>query len=388
MTSSCPYCFAPFDARTIAFRCIADPRTCAPVEDLALQEFLHEARPRPRSAVTIRRVRRFASLPTRWPCDHCGTPTTKVVCTRCHNELPSQFRGGAARSVALVGAKAAGKSHFVAVLVNELESTWHARFGATLGAADDRTITRYRDIRRRLYDDGLTLQATPTVISNPELRYPLAFQLRSGAGQKRHDVLNLVFYDSAGEDLGDAELLERDARYVTASDAVLAILDPLQLPSVRRQLDGRLDLPDQGPDPLELLTRITLGVRARLGLKAEARVDLPLGLVFAKLDAVRALMDQESPALRESPHAGAYREDDGVAVSESIRAHIHQWAGPRLDNFVQEHWSAARWFGVSALGRAPQGTALTKGVSPVRVDEPLLWLASRWGTVRMEGGGR
>jgi len=379
MADTCPYCFEPLDPKVIAFRCLQPPNVCEPQDDDALKAFQRVARAPRLPPVSVVARSRLRGLPRKAPCRQCDRDTAKVVCARCHNELPSEYRFTAGQSVALVGAKGSGKSHLVAVLVNELETSWRSRFGLSMGAADERTITRYKTIRRRLFDDGVTLDATARVGANADLRYPLAFQLRSK--DRKGDVLNLVFYDTAGEDLENSEALERDARYVVASSAVVMLLDPLQIPFVRQQLPGA-ELPPQGPDPLEIVTRITLAVRAHLGLPADRKIDLPLALAFSKVDAIRGLMDPASSALAASPHRGGYDEDDGTEVSESVRAHVHEWAGPRLDNFVQDNWSTTRWFALSALGRSPVGTSLGGGVTPARVDDPLLWLASRWGTIK------
>lgn len=379
MADSCPYCFEALDPKVIAFRCLQPQNVCEPLDDDALQEFLRVARAPRLPPVSVVPRPRLRGLPRKAQCRQCGYETAKVVCARCHNQLPAEHRFTDGQSVALVGAKGSGKSHLVAVLVNEIETSWRSRFGLSLGAGDEATIRRQKLIRQRLFDDGVTLEATARVGANADLRYPLAFQLR-GASRKA-GVLNLVFYDTAGEDLENAEALERDARYVVASDAVVMLLDPLQIPFVREQLPGAV-LPPQGPDPLEIVTRVTLAVRVHLGLPADEAIALPLALAFSKVDAVRGLMDPASPALVASPHRGGYDEDDGAEVSESVRAHVHEWAGPRLDNFVQANWATHRWFAVSALGQSPVGTKLAGGLSPTRVDDPLLWLASRWGTVR------
>jgi hypothetical protein len=285
----------------------------------------------------------------------------------------------------MVGAKASGKSHFVAVLINVLQGGLSARFEepVTLQALDDRTMQRYdEEFRKPLFEQHKILKITRPIVLDPRLRYPLAYQLKIGRNKLK--VLNLDFFDTAGEDLDDSELLHRDAKYVLHSDAVIMLLDPLQLASVRKRLEGKVKLPDQARNPLDLVTGITNAMRLAHDppLSPRQRIEIPLALAFSKLDAVRELMDERSPALAASGHNGAFDRADADEVSESVRSHVHAWDGGALENFVNANWSTVRWFGLSALGQAPVGDDLRHPPAPLRVEDPLLWFLARWKLIR------
>jgi hypothetical protein len=381
MSGHCPYCFEPFDRR-VAFRCAEPGPNCPPEPDTELAEFERQ-RALPVGHVTEFTIGRFRHAPMTANCDRCAKVTRLLLCVHCHNQLPSQFRSVPGRSIAMVGAKGSGKTHVVGTLIHELQGNVCTRFNRepTLQPVDERTVQRYRaDFHRSLYEEQKVITATRTVTANAALRYPLAYQLK--VGRERLRALNLVFFDTAGEDLENRDLLDRDARYVASSDAIIALLDPLQYRAVQDQLNGGIPIPDPAPSALELITRVTDAVRIKLELHPRKRIGLPLALVFSKLDAVRGLMDQSSPALRPSGHSGAFDEADAEEVSESIRSHVHEWDGSELENFVTANWSNVKWFGVSALGRPPDGTALSAGVSPVRVEDPILWCLSEWNMIK------
>lgn len=383
MSQTCPYCFERLDPHWVGFRCInTNPSVCPPVEDVALQGFQRSPRAPRMPPVTLTKVGRFRSSPTAGACGSCGTRTTTQVCASCHNQLPSQFRAVEGRSIAMVGAKGAGKTHFIGVLVHQLQNAVGARFGQqlTLQALDERTIKRYdKQFRRPLFEEGHVLAATTTLVSSDDLRYPLVYQLKVGREKLR--AMNLVFFDTAGEDLNDRELLDRDARYVAGADAVIMLLDPLQIPAVRERLGGTILLPERAAHPLDLVTRVTDATRLRLELPPARRIDRPLALAFSKLDGVRPLMDPGSPALAASRHDRGFDTLDAEEVSESIRAHVFQWAGAELDRFVTANWADVRWFGLSALGRPPVDGELPAGVAPHRVEDPLLWFLAEWGMI-------
>lgn len=399
--SGCPYCCKPFDARTAAFRCMNRnaPEQCLE-PDIALADFQgrlrYDDRGVPSADLERRVIRRsspwgrFRALPTSTDCPTCGARTTREVCARCHNDLPSQYRATDSRSIAMIGAKFSGKSNYVGVLIHELQGRVGQRFGATLQATDERTIKRYNaHFRRLLFEEQVVIPATSTVTASPELRYPLAFQLKVGRDGRRQHVMSLVFFDTAGEDLEDGELLEQEARYVANADAVIVLVDPLQIAGVRNRLArADVELPEVRSDPMDMVTRVTNAIRAQRGIPPAKPIDRPLALVLSKLDAVRGLMDPGSHALVGDGHDGVYDEDDADEVHESVRSHVHEWTGPALENFVAANYRASRWFATSAFGRPPIGTQLSAGVSPVRVEDPVLWLLRRWGMIRSKRGSR
>lgn len=376
MTLRCPFCFEAIPRGQAAFRCTgADPSRCPPVADEALGAFRRRpAEMLPPVTVVSRRLSLRTS--TTVDCFQCGKPTTKAVCPRCHNTLPTHFMRTGGRSLAVIGAKESGKSHYVGVLINQLMHSVLGKYGASINAADEYTKSRYaRDFRQILYESNQVLPATQSAAADGGLHLPMIFRLQVGTEKQKSALL--VFFDTAGEDFERLETLEAEASYVANTDATMLVLDPLQIPSVRDQLGDQVVLPSVTTDPLDILSRTTDLIRERTGLPPNKRIDRPLALSFSKIDAIRGLL-KGSPVLRSASHGVTFDAGAAEDISISMHAHVGEWIGSSLDQYVQANWSNVHYFGFSALGRPPVGGQLVGGVAPLRVEDPILWLLSQW----------
>ena len=74
-----------------------------------------------------------------------------------------------------------------------------------------------------------------------------------------------------------------------------------------------------------------------------------------------------------------------MAVHEHMLALLHEWNAQDIDTHMRLNFADFRYFGVSALGAEPDyetSTVAAGGVRPHRVEDPVLWLLSKSGTVR------
>jgi hypothetical protein len=56
--------------------------------------------------------------------------------------------------------------------------------------------------------------------------------------------------------------------------------------------------------------------------------------------------------------------------------------GGGFSNRVRSGFSQYKFFGVSSLGRQPDGRGQLESVSPIRVEDPFLWLMHLLGQVK------
>lgn len=394
---TCPYCFRKFAPGALAFRCTnKTPTACAPVADVPLQRYRRLTSPILAPPVIAGRGGGFF-LPTSATCG-CGTETRAAVCPECHNELPSRWGHKPSRIIALVGAKEAGKSHYVAVLVHELKNRIGPRFKRSLGAKDDETIRRYNtEFKRFVYDEKVTLNATDGArTAGASVRNPMVYGFArtmpwwqfSGFGWPRplwpfggRDETVLVFFDTAGEDLNAFDIMSTEAQYIANADALIFLIDPLQITSVRDRVDISVPLPERNTDPQDIVGRVSRLIREIRGISPAAKIRTPVALAFSKIDAVRPLIDPSSPIHRASTHDGFFDVSDAEQVNDSIRAHVAEWAGQGLDSFLEHDFTTFAYFGLSALGASPEDGRLTNGVAPFRVDDPFLWILYKLGLV-------
>lgn len=365
---TCPYCFERVTRARIAFRCLGRAGRgpgCDPVLDERLAEYTGSP-----AGASLPPVFDAPGRRGRADCPACGRPTGRRVCPRCHNALAAAYCENPGRIVALVGAKNAGKSTYIAVLLHELMNRIGTELDASLVACDDRTIDRYkRDFARPLYDQRRLLPTTPSAATVP--REPMVFLLSRNRESRwrssKVDNLALVLFDTAGEDLRSRDVRDLHLRYLEAADAIVFLVDPLELPNADE-------------DPLDVIARVTETLRQRHGLRPGDRLDIPVAVALTKIDALGEAVRRQSALQRVRGHPGRLDLDDREAVHEQVKALLHDWQAAPLDRYLDQQYSQYGLFGLSALGGAPDaGRVGAGGVRPHRVEDPLLWLLHRFG---------
>ncbi|MFD5563745.1 TRAFAC clade GTPase domain-containing protein [Kitasatospora griseola] len=392
---ACPYCYETFPVRDILFRCIARPGPTGSRCRAERDQVLEERRGRRGELGPVFAARTRGQLA---PCPTCQAVSTFRICPVCHSTLPAQFGLVDNRLIAMVGAKASGKTVYMTVLLHELMNRVGSAGGFALMAADDETMTRFdSDYQDPLYQGGELFHGTRTAVANDHRVDPLVF--RFGVERRRllgarpeHTLLS--FFDTAGEDFSSQESVQLNTRYLANADGVILILDPLQLPGARPLARPGSTLPDTaGADsPINVLSRVTSmllphrsGPDGRLlpGARGAGRISTPIAVVFAKLDAVWDTLDPGSPLRAHPPGGARFHTADSLDVHEEVRHLLREWRGGSIDQILDANYRHYRYFGISALGNSPtaESQVAPTGIQPYRVTDPLLWLLSEFGSV-------
>ncbi|MBV9205369.1 MAG: hypothetical protein JO037_08175 [Actinobacteria bacterium] len=388
--SYCPYCYEEISHRQIWFRCAGrrsrtGERCAAQPDPVLLDRTGFDGALPPAFAAD---GRRNAAV-----CPACREETHIRICPVCHSRLPVHFGKVGSRLIVPVGAKEAGKTVFMTVLVHELMHQTGQRFNAAITGADDYTRQRFaRDYERPLYRESTLL--TPTRRTPGQAPLVFRFTTESQAGLFRSAVARngdphrtlLSFFDTAGEDLRSQESIEQNVRYLGAADGILLLLDPLQMRGARQLAAPGTRLPTPGrPDdePATVLENITDILMARQAKKPNKRIGKPLAIVFTKMDALRHDLKQTSPLLRSPPREGYFDERDSREVHTEIQRLLARWEGTRIDQIAQLNYRRYRYFGVSALGETPtsDNRVAARGIRPYRVASPLLWILGEFGII-------
>lgn len=402
----CPYCFERTPAARLPFRCmmrttgILGSAPCQEVRDDAWAAFMGPSLPpaqRMRGPV-FAAPRALVGLSGRGratACPGCGVDSVQRVCRRCHSDLPTDYCDQDSRIIALVGAKAAGKSTYVSVLVNELHHRVGGAYGASLVPMGIETQRRDREATENLYDRLRLPDATrPAALGfHDPLLYRLSLPHPRRPGHSRHTAL--VFFDAAGEDLRSEEAMARYTHYLSAADGIILLVDPLQLGPVRDQLP-------EGPGPAhpavetpaqQIAADLAGQLRAHGKGRSRGRIATPIAVALTKSDRLRPLLPEHSPLLRNARHeGGAYSEDDRLAVHEEVRALLGGWDSGALYRQLTHDFGSMSLFGLSALGDSPPGhspsDAPPSGPQPLRVEDPLLWLLGQRGLLPVRKADR
>ncbi|HMH93249.1 MAG TPA: SAV_2336 N-terminal domain-related protein, partial [Streptosporangiaceae bacterium] len=364
---ACPYCYHAFGGSEIVFRCEGTPAPgrsrCQQLPDKVLLRKMQISTPVfPAFQPGTRREAAH--------CPSCGGLSRSLACPNCHSPLPSGFRSVDSRMIALIGSSDSGKSAFMTVLIHELRRSIGQSLGSSTGAADATTEDRFaRNYDGPLYRDSRLLERTRSAQSYIQ---PLVFRFtmpgRARWRTRDREIL-LSFVDSAGEDLASMTSLEMLTRYLSAADAVILMVDPLQLDAVRQEIVAPIALPAQPPplhDPVSSVERVT----RILSLVAGAdTIDKPVAVVLSKLDAVAGLLGADSPLLAPSPGTSYFSLPDSDRVQAAATEFLERVGADGISAILARWYSRWRYFAVSALGSPPTaGNELSQpAVRPHRI---------------------
>jgi len=377
---ACPYCYETFPRWRIQFRCSGRPSRMGERCEVG-PDAVYSARFGPGFQLPVFPARHVYTA----DCPHCGSETTVRVCPSCHHRLPTYFGRVRSRLVALVGARNSGKTVYLTVLMHELNNKAGERLDCGLSPADEETRRVFDgEYERRLYTDGNLHDPTRSVSAEQYgLRPPLVFTFATeGSGLRRSRKTLLSFFDTAGEDLISQDSVELNARYLRSADAVMLVLDPLQMAGGRSRA-GHDVLPPEGPAvdaPYAVLDKITdlLQDGRRAG-----KIRKPIGVAFSKIDVFWDGMKADGALRQPEPDGEGADEHDGLDVHAQVAGLLHDWDGPRIDTYLRSNYRSYRYFGFSALGNHPVGDKVPHGgVQPYRVPDPFLWLLAQLGAVR------
>jgi len=380
----CPYCFKYFRLGITPFRC--KNSNCKKGRDPVRERKPWEERTPLGKVLKPAGFFRFAHKVS---CPDCREESRTHLCPKCHSELPDHEYKNYIFSV--IGAKGAGKSHYIAVLINQIMGQYGYREDILLSEKDDYTINRYRnDFKAPVFNEKQTINVTRSALTDANTQRPLIFSLdikrkRFLLGDTKN-IVNLIFFDTAGEDLNDSDVMSTVNRYIYRSDGIILLIDPLQLSRVRERLrlkHSGIELPEQNTDTAEILIRTTNLIRNGKRLKGKDRISIPLAIAFSKFDAVQPIIGDDQLSWNNAPcHRGGFDWEDFSAVNDEMEYLLkEEWKQGALLQRVRSWYSKYGFFGLSALGSNPCDSRIDH-IAPIRVLDPFLWLLAQHKLIR------
>lgn len=303
-------------------------------------------------------------------------------------DLPQGWANSGSVCIAMAGARASGKSLYIAVLVKQLQQLAE-KHGRVVVPADASTEERYREhYEEPLFEQMGLMPPTPShAAADAYQRDPLIFNLGDwdlGDGSGTRPWF-LVLRDVAGEDLESPPDDVSNLEFFRDADEVVFLFDPLKVSQIRNYLQGIIPEHQLGGDPVKVLDNL-------FRILGQARPNLAITL--SKFDTLQKL--EEVPdakwARMMGNYGAAYRRDTGFTYNRvdqdllniEIRSMLMWLQAQRLVYTIDSRYtgqppSSYRFFATSALGAAPQGSHLHRsGIAPFRVLDPVLWqLADR-----------
>jgi hypothetical protein len=366
---ACPFCFRPFRLEECPRRCEAEPGRCAPEPDALLGRHLGLPAPPPLGQVVP---------PGAEACGRCGGTLLRRLCPHCHSHLPVRIGQVPHRVIALLGGPGAGKSSYLAALIERLGAVAGPRLDAVLAPEGEESVRLYRHgYYDPLYRRAETLPPTAPATRNPSVRQPLVYRLDFTSAAPGLSV-TLALYDTAGSDLGEVARMARAAPQLSHADAYLLLIDPASLPAS--------GVSGASGEPAEDLVARLLALHEQAGaLGAGARFKRPVALALGKLDRLTDAIEPHSPLLREGAHEGGLDLEDLVLVNDEVGAYLGAWRAGNLLSLARRRLADHAFFAVSSLGAATNGDG-PRRPAPFRVEDPLLWLLWRLGFLEPKRG--
>lgn len=313
-------------------------------------------------------------------CPRCVGPVKGTgACPNCGFDVPSEWLTSIQVSMAFTGARTAGKTVLVGVLMRQFRRFLELRHRAILtplGETDEHFSKTYHN---PLYRDGEAPAATPPTDIIPMLWHFTVYE--------RPVCLCLI--DAAGEELQKLTPDSSKFAFLGAVDQLVCILDPLKIPRVAHLLGGVARMPSDSGDDLDVLQRVLSARKAHH--KGHQQY---IALTLTKFDALHKLAEIGDPvwqqimrrpgsAMRRDPSVRTEWFDiaDQELLNQELLSLLH-FAGAELPlTALQQSGAPHGVYAVSALGMEPNDTRVAGiGIVPFRVlDLPKAALALKLG---------
>lgn len=405
---TCPYCFTEHDFSDVEFRCVNN--FCATkVQDEQYANYLgmkKESMPMTngtfKSRTNLPRLLRTHYMPMWEICPYCKTKSSLRICPSCHNELPEGIQDNEDMIIGIVGSRDTGKTHFISVLINELQKRiCPIVFNGTFNPMNDAMYRHYREnFYNKVYVDKVLLDLTKTGNQRGEtvVRKPLIYEMMIplDAKGKKFRKFTFVFYDAAGEDLRNEYVMRTVNRYICKASGLIFLLDPMQILELRLNMDSDMiksssSIQEYEIEPQEmLLQRIVNMIREEKSMKKTQKINVPTAIALSKFDVLKSVFPKGSIVLEPSGYLrdGQLDKTEWFTVHSEIEAMLKECGAAGFTKNVEMMFGRYTYCTVSALGQQPViknsggPKTLASIPRPHRIEDPFLWLLKENGIIK------
>jgi len=387
---TCPFCFETYNAQKAKFRCL-NPRCSKHEPDSKYAEARGMRTPPIMGHV-------FEKTDLKWNevllrsgisarCDVCSKETSKRICPHCHFELSHDAGLIDDFIIAIIGGRNTGKGHYIATLIHRLENEIGSQFKFSLRMLGDDTRERFEnDYRAPLFRRKTVIQPTQSAVIDIRVRQPMVFRLTIQDGS-RLKAVNISFFDSAGEDMTSLDILSTEARYICFASGIIFLLDPLQIDTVRQMLpENALPTKDPTAEPTYIVERLRELFERQFHLSPTAKIKTPVALVLSKADTLLPIIEPGTALRMTGEHFGYFNLADAQSVHTETLNYLQSWMGAGFSNRADTGFSKFHYFSVSSLGGAPTKDGKIQTISPIRIEDPFLWILYQLGLIKGKKG--
>ena len=393
----CPLCLRTFALADAPYRCINSEHA---EDDAQLAKHLGRGeairgavfQPTRQRSLWARLLGLFKKKPTSAPCPECVVRSSQRVCPHCHSDLAPNAHRVDHVVIAVIGPRNGGKTTFISTMVDQFERNGY-RLSVDIRPQGIDTRVNFENHYAFIHRDGRMPPSTQVNGDNPVIKQPLLFRFETrDDSDAAPRCVNLVIFDSAAEGLDDPHTMALYTRGLLESDGIIFIVDSVALRGVRARLPtghhASASLVRVGPEAI--LNNLIELFESRGLVSHNAKIERPVAFAFSKLDELASvpelLPDLNPMSLLPSPHNGKFNKQAVDYVSSQIERKLAdgQWGTEALLNKTKK-FSNAKFFLFSSLGVHPNDGEIAVDVSsPVRVEDPLLWLLWHLGYLKAD----
>ena len=292
-------------------------------------------------------------------------------CPNCRFDVPVEWLTSMQLAIAITGARTAGKSVLIGVMMDQFEyflGQQHQSFLTPLGSTKERFHQKYRV---PLFEQRNLLRPTPP--ARDEQLEPLLWSFEYG-----EQAVCLSIIDAAGEDFESLAPSDARFRYLGFSDLIVAMVDPLKVPGVAAVLEGVVTVPRGSGHDLEVMRSV---LAARAAHRQQGGPDQVLGIVLSKFDVLQRMRDLSaspwqsifnrpgSTLQRDPSMVSAFdNRNDADLLQHELNGLLGQLGASMLLTAASDAQIPYRLFATSALGAEPNAATIGRGgIVPFRV---------------------
>lgn len=400
----CPFCLKKFSNRKAKLICNNSFRKCRMERTKEFAEYWHlpegdNAALRPH--VYSGGFSLFGAAKMR-SCPVCGDDAPDYVCPHCHNALPRDMVLHGTDIIPVIGGPAVGKTCYIVALINQLNKYgWRVNLTSSLQSLFGDGAEAFDRMSAQLFKEKQVLDKTPE--RRDGLNMPWFIKIENKVKTKKQRPIYLIFYDIAGEQFENANVIAQCAGPVRYASGAIVLLDTLDIPEVQkvRHTAGVID--SEHHFSIEKTVRELFNLTDKVAF--ENLKKMPIALTFSKVDVVdmyrsslgtfgQAIdLKQNSLFTKQQYSApGSFRSSDFeefLLECESIKNDFNQALQEcemadliRNNNIDKDNLGI---FGISALGQEPEEdlSIRCEKIVPYRVLDPLIWILYKLGKLEV-----
>jgi len=307
-------------------------------------------------------------------------------CPHCGKGLPRNFEQVKNHTIAIVGDLASGKTHYLTSCIQQLmqRGTWQVIGCSKIVGQGDSDTRYYKDYYAPVYVRHEQFSLTPQgALSTPNALYtidPLIYEVVFAARSRLQPAksVNLMFYDSSGEDIAQEQRMILFSHYILRASAIIFLADPLAMHSLVDKLPhnhSMLPGTDRRFSPSTVLNRVIQTFEQNLGLKPGAKLQTPIAIAVSKSDLLEYVTSYTTtkPLFLSDTTLGNKLDPIIFGTIDREVRDLLQHVGdkellPSTSSFVN-----TSFFAVSPTGWPADQTGKFPRIEPRRCLDPLLW---------------